>query len=50
MKIYQKQAILQEVAVYTTYLFEKLGFDRIDIDECKTTSFNRCFRYFLQIM
>ena len=26
MKIYQKQAILQEVAVYTTYLFEKLGF------------------------
>ena len=28
MKIYQKQAILQEVAVYTTYLFEK-GIDKI---------------------
>ena len=26
LKIYQKQAILQEVAVYTTPLFEKLGF------------------------
>ena len=26
LKIYQKQAILQEVAVYTTHLFEKLGF------------------------
>ena len=50
MKIYQKQAILQEVAVYTTNLFEETRVCRIDIDECKTTSFNRCFRYFLQIM